>query len=594
MRAQSKPHSASIPAMVRGRVTGRVTYNPPVDPIDGTRWCPRDTAINKTWRYCVDCEPRRKAGRCPYMWLYWQKKSEGESEASALETYERICDKCGNRLSFHHALIHLLNARGYREMKVAFDHKRAVAHFESCPYCFSGVGWFPGKPPPEVEIPDEEKSKSEQKERIARLLGTPKEDAETRSRKIAGSLARRPDVDVGLFEYIEYEGADMTPAELRARREAAYDKRLADAARLERPEIVYPREFDLPGEASDGGEDAPEIASEPEGIEFRFHELEAPAVADDENRDADALEFDWEDEPEPRIEGVPRCPNHDYRNADRECPLCHRRMCRKCMALVKGVYACRDCFDSYLIRNAYEIPKDWAKHPQVDLRPTPVRAGARRYGLVRIDYEGVPARPGHRLLAHIVDAALAAAVAGLLQLAFLHPLRGLAQSFGNAVDWIARRSGNLDFAGLDPGEALAKLCGLGGLLERGFTPQAIWWLVGLPAIAWIFIGLAPVFSGRSAGQRACNIAPVDDSGRSPDLRPRIARALFAVLGIASAGVLALVSYVWGPGEAYGLADRLTGTRVVTYRGDNAYPPAGDFMVRIAAAGATNKTGEEIP
>jgi len=579
-----------------------------VEPIDFTRWCPADTAIRKTWHYCKDCEARRKARRCPYMWLYWERKKLSETDPPPpLEVYDRVCLSCGSKLTLHHALIHLLNASGYRNVNVGFDHKKQIAYFENCPYCFSGIGWFPGKPPPEEEISTEQALVLDRIMRLEKLLDAETDDVEERHKRISRAVRGKREIDTDFVRFIEYEGADIVSPDSTEQKPSG---RVPKRKVAEKIEWIFPREdesleevdADLAADLHSSNDDTPF------GIELPFEDeadsaLDSVPGADDEVPSLESLrdpaaELGSTDnevlgepyEVDPVLDGISRCPNHPNRNADRECPLCHQKYCSDCMFLVNGVYGCGGCFDNPKIRRMYDLPRDWKTRRPAEFEPSPIPKEYRGFGLVKITYEGVPANPGHRLIAHLADALLAALILGLLQFLFSGPFNRAFEALHQSVMAVLKRVhfNNVDYhsllADLPHAEAVGRAFGFGWLMDFGVAAHLAWWIVGLPLLTWYFIAIWTTRTSRSPGQTMCNLIVVREDGTRLGLWANLVRAAGAVAGVLSFGLLAFLSYTSGPADRIGFVDGISHFRVVTYSGQRIRPPDGRIIMVAAVDG----------
>ena len=565
-----------------------MAYNSHVDPIDHTRWCPRDTAIKKTWRYCNDCEARRKAGRCPYMWLYWQTKGRSESEERPpLETYHRGCASCGNKLTLHHALIHLLNASGYREVGVEYEHTKHIAKFQSCPFCFSGIGWHPGKPPPDEEITPETAMKLERIERLRVKLDAPEDNPAERRSRITGALRKKSSVDTSFAEYIEFEGSDTREAQ--KSEPAAEAKPKIQPVYPEKPEWIFGREEDEESVPAPSAMLADEL-------DVDFNDLATPYTEAESSLEAAAgetVELTFEGLPDPHYEGVARCPNHEHKNADRICPLCYREVCVECMAFVDGVTGCRECFGDYKIRRMFDIPPDWESRPRIELEPQVLPERYAGFGFVKIDSEGAPASSRHRFFAHALDGALSAFILGLLQFLYTFPLNETFERMSRIIAAMLDKESVVDFYLYSPAEALGRTLGFGWLYDLGVTSGWAWWIVCWPALTWLFAGVIPAAFLRSPGQHLCNLAVVDSSGRWISGLSAVYRVLLAIPGVLSFGALAALNYALGPTAGSSLTDSWMHTRVVTYSGRRWAPPRDMRVVRVAVLGERRRRSEEV-
>jgi uncharacterized RDD family membrane protein YckC len=513
------------------------------------------------------------------MWLYWEHKKLTENEPPPpLETYERVCKKCCAKLSLHHALLHFLNAAGYRTVAVEFEPKRQIAHFENCPFCFTGVGWYPGKPAPEIEISPEEEMVVEHTQRLSEVISKPQDDPLLRHKRISSVIKRTSEVDAGFVEYLEYDRADI-----RRKDEAAAGGSKSTVRRRvsDDYELVFPAEGEV-AEGSGAGERNRDSDSRLDGIKLTdklgsddgfdsiWNVMQADSISanglavESIKKGNDAVEIPID--VDPLLDGVPRCPNHDYRNADRECPFCHRRLCRDCMAFVRGVYGCRDCFGDFKIRNMFDIPRNWESEKSIELGPAPVTEGLEWFGLVRIEYEGALATPRHRFIAHLVDFVIAMLVLLPFQYLFLRFPFDTQEEINDAIaNWLPQA------------------------VRNAIPPVALFAIATLPILTWFFVAVISFFRSRSPGQQLTNLVIVREDGYAPGFLILLIRAIYAIFGVLSLGVLALISYGVGPAASISYLDWLSGYRVVTFSGMRAVH-RDERVLRVAAI-ASAKAGD---
>ncbi len=524
------------------------------------------------------------------MWLYWEKKGRADTdEIPPLEIYDRICTSCGNKLSLHHALIHLLNASGYRDVDVGFNHQLHLASFANCPFCFGAIGWHPGKPPPPEEISPERAMKAEQIERLRDKLESERDCPKDRSRRISEVLKKRAGIDTSLAEFIEISAHGLNTAEKSSKR---VDSPAMKPVYPQRPEWIF---------GSDYGVNFPNQVSETEisegevelGDEY-FRIEPATSFEKSEERSTEALEVEisFEDDPDPLLEGVSRCPNHPGKNSDRSCPFCHRSVCSYCMAFVEGVYACRDCFGDHKIRRMYSIPNDWESRKSINLEPDELPDRMKGFGIIKIDSEGAPATSLHRFCAHAIDGLLAAIIAGISQFLFSFPLSGFFERLSEWVVTLLNADGPAMLQIYSNAEALGRTLGFGGLFDAGLSSGFVWWAVCWPLITWIFIGLtSPIFM-RSPGQQLCNLALVDASGRWISFVSGFFKSLLAIPGVLSLGLLAILDYALGPAPGVSLTDSWLNTRVVTFSGTKWQPARDMRIARVAVLPLKHRRGSE--
>jgi uncharacterized RDD family membrane protein YckC len=522
------------------------------------------------------------------MWLYWQTKGRGDNdERPPLETYDRVCGGCGNKLLLHHALIHLLNASGYRDVDVSFDHTMHLAKFANCPFCFSGIGWHPGKPPPDEDISPEVAMKMERIERLREKLETPAENPVERRNRISEVLKKRGSVDTSFAEFIEISSPrNPKPSEEESETTSPKIKPLYP----EKPEWVFGAEPRL---------NAPIVKAEQidaavleVGVDFHLQDLEnETAESHSKNSEAAKVEISFENIPDPQFEGVARCPNHPEKNADRTCPLCYRNVCVNCMAFVEGVSGCRDCFGDYKIRRMYDIPNDWQKRRSVELEPEKLPDRYAGFGIIKIESEGAPATSTHRFIAHAIDGLLAAAILGFFQLIYSFPLNHSFVGLSDMIIELADRQGEMMLNHYSHAEAAGRALGFDRLFNLGIKSGAVWWIAGWPILAWIFAGLIPATLMRSPGQHLCNLAVVDASGRWISPLAALYRALLAIPAVLSFGFLAILNYRLGQAGA-SLTDTWMHTRVVTFSGRRWVPPRDMRVVRVALF--SQRTEQENP
>ena len=244
----------------------------------------------------------------------------------------------------------------------------------------------------------------------------------------------------------------------------------------------------------------------------------------------------------------------------------------------------------HAIRKMFDIPKDWESRPPLPLDPAPVPEKDVRRGAVPIEYEGVPASPVHRLYAHAIDFVLAGGIAAYISLLGMIIPAGIVNRTVQFCRVIYDHAGVHYYRYMPYDELLARISGFGFLVNLGIPVETIYWAVTVSFFAWIFVSVAPSLRGRSPGQQECNLAVLDATGREAGFFQHLVRMAGGAIGVLTCGVLAYLSYFWGSAHNCGLIDSLTGTRVVTYRGNAPFPARGERVINISPGGARADRG----